>query len=240
MFIGRFQRALTGGDRSASDERCPEPLLGWQRFSARGMESIELRPKLSDLFSRESFGHLSRLYAINFNETKLPCAYRPRLSATDQTTEGPDQRLANIGADVAGSGRIVRQSCSDGRPAGCRSLGGRFARRPGTTGGSPRSVKRIGRAIGRSCCAIKGCSAISPGLGHCILQCLPAGQRPCGGVTLLRAPDGATMDEIVAATGWLAHTARGAMSGALGKKLGLVVTSEKDAARGRVYRLPVA
>jgi hypothetical protein len=56
-------------------------------------------------------------------------------------------------------------------------------------------------------------------------------------IALLQAPDGATMDEIVAATGWLAHTARGAMSGALGKKLGLVVTSEKDAARGRVYRL---
>ena len=59
-------------------------------------------------------------------------------------------------------------------------------------------------------------------------------------ITLLRSPEGATMDEIVAATGWLAHTARGAMSGALGKKLGLVVTAEKDTARGRVYRLPVA
>ena len=59
-------------------------------------------------------------------------------------------------------------------------------------------------------------------------------------IDLLRTPDGATMDEIVAATGWLAHTARGAISGALGKKLGLVVTSEKHAARGRVYRLPVA
>ena len=30
------------------------------------------------------------------------------------------------------------------------------------------------------------------------------------------------------------------MSGALGKKLGLVVTSEKDGTRGRVYRLPAA
>jgi hypothetical protein len=65
-----------------------------------------------------------------------------------------------------------------------------------------------------------------------------AGTKQAMLITLLRAPDGATMDEIVAATGWLAHTARGAMSGALGKKLGLVVTSEKDAARGRVYRLP--
>jgi hypothetical protein len=65
-----------------------------------------------------------------------------------------------------------------------------------------------------------------------------AGTKQAKLITLLQAPDGATMDEIVAATGWLAHTARGAMSGALGKKLGLVVTSEKDATRGRVYRLP--
>ena len=67
-----------------------------------------------------------------------------------------------------------------------------------------------------------------------------AGTKQAKLITMLQAPDGATMEEIVAATGWLAHTARGAMSGALGKKLGLVVTSEKDAARGRVYRLPAA
>ena len=57
-------------------------------------------------------------------------------------------------------------------------------------------------------------------------------------IALLQAPEGATMQAIIAATGWKAHSARGAMSGALGKKLGLVVTSEKDASRGRVYRLP--
>jgi hypothetical protein len=45
------------------------------------------------------------------------------------------------------------------------------------------------------------------------------------------------MDTIVAATGWQAHSARGAMSGALGKKLGLVVTSAKEDGRGRVYRI---
>ena len=67
-----------------------------------------------------------------------------------------------------------------------------------------------------------------------------AGTKQAMLIILLRAPDSATMDEIVAAPGWLAHTARGAMSGALGKKLGLVVTSEKDATRGRVYRLPAA
>lgn len=58
-------------------------------------------------------------------------------------------------------------------------------------------------------------------------------------IAMLRAPDGATIEEITAATNWQSHTVRGAMSGALKKKLGLEVTSEKIEGRGRVYRLPV-
>ena len=56
-------------------------------------------------------------------------------------------------------------------------------------------------------------------------------------IAMLRAPDGATIEEIMAATGWQSHTVRGAMAGALKKKLGLEVTSEKVEGRGRVYRL---
>ncbi|MFJ1292547.1 DUF3489 domain-containing protein [Paracoccus yeei] len=56
-------------------------------------------------------------------------------------------------------------------------------------------------------------------------------------IAMLRAPGGATLDEIVAATGWLSHTARGAMSGALKKKLGLTITSDKVDGRGRVYAI---
>ena len=56
-------------------------------------------------------------------------------------------------------------------------------------------------------------------------------------IAMLRAPDGATIQEIMAATGWQSHTVRGAMAGALKKKLGLEVTSEKVEGRGRVYRI---
>jgi len=59
-------------------------------------------------------------------------------------------------------------------------------------------------------------------------------------IAMLRAPDGVTIGEIMAATGWQSHTVRGAMAGALKKKLGLEVTSEKVEGRGRVYRLPAA
>ncbi|MDD3445270.1 MAG: DUF3489 domain-containing protein [Zavarzinia sp.] len=59
-------------------------------------------------------------------------------------------------------------------------------------------------------------------------------------IAMLREPDGVTIEEIMAATGWQSHTVRGAMAGALKKKLGLEVTSEKVEGRGRAYKLPEA
>ena len=56
-------------------------------------------------------------------------------------------------------------------------------------------------------------------------------------IDLLRRPKGATLAEIVEATGWQSHTVRGAMAGALKKKLGLTITSEKGDARGRIYKI---
>lgn len=66
------------------------------------------------------------------------------------------------------------------------------------------------------------------------------GTKQAALIAVLRAPDGATIEEIMAATGWQSHTVRGAMAGALKKKLGLEVTSEKVEDRGRVYKLPAA
>ncbi|MFN3347408.1 DUF3489 domain-containing protein [Pseudorhodoplanes sp.] len=56
-------------------------------------------------------------------------------------------------------------------------------------------------------------------------------------VVMLRDPKGATIDEIAKALSWQPHTVRGAMAGALKKKLGLDISSEKDDKRGRVYRI---
>ena len=66
-----------------------------------------------------------------------------------------------------------------------------------------------------------------------------AGTKQAMLIALLQAHEGATMEAIIAATGWQTHTVRGAMSGALGKKLGLTVTSVKEDGRGRVYRIGV-
>ena len=56
-------------------------------------------------------------------------------------------------------------------------------------------------------------------------------------VAMLRDPDGATIPELAVALNWLPHTIRGVLSGALKKRLGLTVTSEKVDGRGRVYMI---
>ena len=55
-------------------------------------------------------------------------------------------------------------------------------------------------------------------------------------IEMLRRPEGATVDEVVRATGWQRHTVRGVFSGTLKKKLGLTLASAKEE-RGRVYRI---
>jgi hypothetical protein len=63
------------------------------------------------------------------------------------------------------------------------------------------------------------------------------GTKQAAMIAMLQRPEGATLDELVAATGWQSHTVRGAMAGALKKKLGLTIASEKSETRGRVYKL---
>ena len=55
-------------------------------------------------------------------------------------------------------------------------------------------------------------------------------------IAMLRRPEGATVDEVVGATGWQRHTVRGVFSGTLKKKLGLTLASAKEE-RGRDYRV---
>jgi hypothetical protein len=64
-----------------------------------------------------------------------------------------------------------------------------------------------------------------------------AGTKQAQIITLLQRPEGAAISELVAEPGWLAHSVRGVISGALKKKLGLPVTSGKVDGRGTVYKL---
>jgi hypothetical protein len=55
-------------------------------------------------------------------------------------------------------------------------------------------------------------------------------------VVLLKRPKGATIADLTKATGWQAHSVRGAISGAIKKKLKLTVLSEKTG-DVRTYRI---
>ncbi|MGV2480404.1 UNVERIFIED_CONTAM: DUF3489 domain-containing protein, partial [Salmonella enterica subsp. enterica serovar Weltevreden] len=56
-------------------------------------------------------------------------------------------------------------------------------------------------------------------------------------IAMLRRPEGATIRQIMEATSWQAHTVRGALAGALKKKLGLSIASDKPQGGERVYRI---
>ena len=56
-------------------------------------------------------------------------------------------------------------------------------------------------------------------------------------IDMLKRDEGVSIGQIVEATGWQKHTVRGAISGALKKKLGLAVTSEKSEGGERFYRI---
>jgi hypothetical protein len=74
-----------------------------------------------------------------------------------------------------------------------------------------------------------------------------AGTKQALMIDLLKRPEGATVEQIAEATGWQHHTIRGAISGALKKKLGLTVEAtrtrdvgpNKTSAKGSstVYRI---
>ena len=56
-------------------------------------------------------------------------------------------------------------------------------------------------------------------------------------IAMLKRPEGATIAQICAATGWLSHTVRGTFAGAFKKKLGLTIVSDKAQGGERVYRI---
>ena len=56
-------------------------------------------------------------------------------------------------------------------------------------------------------------------------------------LTLLSQPDGASIAEMMQATGWQQHSVRGFLAGTVKKKLGLELTSSKANGELRRYRI---
>lgn len=89
-----------------------------------------------------------------------------------------------------------------------------------------KSTRRAGMALGNSSIGVKTPTAGSARIGSKIGKV----------VALLRGPKGASIAALQRATGWQAHSVRGALAGTIKKKLGLSVVSEKTGTV-RTYRI---
>ncbi len=127
--------------------------------------------------------------------------------------EGEDGRRMMLVITEAGlralDGEPARQSGKQPTPSKARTKKPRTVRKPA----APNSNSK------------QSLPAVRPGTKQALL------------IDLLKRKGGATLDEAVAATGWQPHSVRGAISGALRKKLGLPVESKVVEKRGRVYRI---
>jgi Protein of unknown function (DUF3489) len=114
---------------------------------------------------------------------------------------------------------------------------------PSESGATPQSAKRKAKLA-----KAKVAKAAKPAKAASSEKPAPRpGTKQARMIELLKRPDGATVEQIAAATGWQHHTVRGAISGALKKKLGLTVEAtrtrevgpEKTGAKGSstVYRI---
>lgn len=105
-------------------------------------------------------------------------------------------------------------------------------------------------AVGKRCPAPKGVQkmdapdALTKREATHALQKLEATSRPIRPGTKLaeivdamKRPGGATIAQMMAGTGWQAHTVRGAISGMVRKRLGYEVFTEKGADGQRAYRI---
>ena len=133
------------------------------------------------------------------------------------------------------------------RPRVPRGAGAGTAGRGAAGARRARTGRQRGRA-GQAKAKAKGGKAAKPAKAAPADKPTPrAGTKQAKLIELLKRPEGATVEQIAEATGWQNHTIRGAISGALKKKLGLNVEAtrtrevgpEKTGAKGSstVYRI---
>lgn len=70
-----------------------------------------------------------------------------------------------------------------------------------------------------------------------IPRTIRSGTKLAAIIDAMRQPGGATIAQMMAGTGWQAHTVRGAISGMVRKRLGFEVVTEKGADGQRAYRI---
>ena len=84
---------------------------------------------------------------------------------------------------------------------------------------------------------ITSAGLVAIGIAPRVTPVLRANSKQAQVLAMLHRPEGATLAQICACTGWQQHTVRGTFAGAFKKKLGLDISSTKDQGAERVYRI---
>ena len=161
----------------------------------------------------------------------LPRSLKTRGAALTRTLEGLiakgllEERAASPGAEIWRASEDAAPLMLILSAAGLRALDSGSGSTPLLPAGAPRSPARPSRKADVNEASDKPAPTPRPGT------------KLARVIALLKRKNGATIDEIAKATDWQPHSVRGAISGALRKKLGLAVISEKVEGRGRVYRI---
>ena len=92
-------------------------------------------------------------------------------------------------------------------------------------------------AIAKEKAAAKTPKAATSGTRKVKSAVAPKSNKTTQMVDLLRRENGATLDELVAFTGWNANSVRGFLSGTVGKKMGLKLKSSKRDDGKRLYQI---
>jgi hypothetical protein len=82
----------------------------------------------------------------------------------------------------------------------------------------------------------KAASKAAKASGHATNSPVRANSKLATVIAMLNRKEGVTIEQLVKATGWQAHSVRGALSGAIKKKLGMAVVSAKTDGT-RSYRI---
>jgi len=101
-------------------------------------------------------------------------------------------------------------------------------RKPRVAPGKPRSGKKATSAKRRPK-SQKAAKQAKPATGA------REGSKAAKVLGLLRRPDGASLKELMKATGWLAHSVRGFLSGTVAKRMGIDLASAKSEDGERRY-----
>jgi hypothetical protein len=204
---------LAEAEYFSSEEELAQLAASWPVAGARGRGSS----KLMELWN--SLPGVTPVKKFKDRQTALARIWKAAraLTAPECTTE------ATVGAqarpDAPKGGRTPKKATKGGKRATAHE-GEKKRKAPKTT-----SAKKAAPAR-------KGAKKASQGGNEA-----RDGSKKAEVLELMRRPKGATLQEIMKATGWQAHTVRGFVSGTLIKKQGLKVESFRNNDKERTYRV---